>query len=182
MTAMTMQDAEPVATAVVGFRQWTQRDGLLCSMMLTPSACRIQDGKLGHVVWPAGEPMIAVSCCPDSPEKHPRIGASTWSGRCTCGLYACKDIRDAAPNVIHELSRIGVEYYPHSGQHRYAVGFVVMWGRIVEHEKGYRSQYAKPVALLDSKYYRGGREVSDDYALPLLSAAELLDYAGWWAS
>jgi len=64
-------------------------------------------------------------------------------------------------------------------------GAVVAWGRIVECEHGFRAQFARPVALLDSENpldRRNTRRVvraAQSYELPLLERDELNAYAGW---
>jgi hypothetical protein len=61
----------------------------------------------------------------------------------------------------------------------------VAWGRIVECERGFRAQYARPVALLDAENPLDLRKrkraavAADEYAIPLLERDELVAYAGW---
>lgn len=54
---------------------------------------------------------------------------------CSCGVWAVKD-----ENTIHTLLA------SYSGQ-TLAYGRVQMWGRIYEHEKGYRAEHARPVDI-----------------------------------
>lgn len=56
---------------------------------------------------------------------------------CICGLYACATIE----HVMGEVSFCNEPA---------AYGEVDLWGRIVEHEWGYRAQYAKIVKLYDT--------------------------------
>ena len=58
--------------------------------------------------------------------------------RCTCGIYAYK-------------TQQGAEWgdnRPETDNHIW--GEVWLWGRVVEHEKGYRAQYAYPKSLVNT--------------------------------
>ena len=64
-------------------------------------------------------------------------GAASSSAPCLehgCGVYA----------RTHRLPATYVTTGP-----RAAVGLVAMWGRVIEHERGYRAQFAYPVALIE---------------------------------
>jgi hypothetical protein len=50
---------------------------------------------------------------------------------CTCGLHATRD-----PDVLHRARNPSV------------VGTVALWGRVVEHELGYRAEFAYPQRLM----------------------------------
>ena len=78
----------------------------------------------GGARWAAGDPLRA--SCPTGEHEAPR-------GECTCGLYAHKSWASAS------LQARGV-----SGA---VVGEVQLWGRVIEHERGYRAQFARPCAL-----------------------------------
>ena len=82
---------------------------------------------------------------------HPRLPA--WD--CRCGFYAYKT----------ELALAASEYV---GLHGLTVrGRVAFWGRVIDHELGYRAEYAYPQVL----YLRGDsydeviRHVADAYAV-----------------
>lgn len=55
---------------------------------------------------------------------------------CTCGIYA--------GSLLSEVRQVS---YARSHLHL-AFGIVQGWGRVVEHERGWRAEYARPVALL----------------------------------
>ena len=59
-------------------------------------------------------------------------------------------------------------------------------GKIVEHETGFRAEYARPLALLDlpnpDDYREKGRRLAnaaEAYGIPLLPRDELIAYAAW---
>jgi hypothetical protein len=61
----------------------------------------------------------------------------------------------------------------------------VAWGRVVECERGFRAEYARPVALLDCENPFDRRErkraavAAEHYNVPLLPRDELIAYASW---
>jgi hypothetical protein len=79
---------------------------------------------------------------------------------CFCGVHAFRDPR-------HLKSWRGGA--PRRGGTR-VTGAVALWGRIIEHELGFRAQYARPVALIESYY---AQRVADVYGLPVLSRESL---------
>ncbi len=68
----------------------------------------------------------------------PAHGVDVGSG----GYYAFKELSGAL-----ELSG-GRHSSRHGRRHSYAVGKVSLWGEIVEHEFGYRAQFAKIIELI----------------------------------
>ena len=70
--------------------------------------------------WTPKEPQKA-KCMRFYSEKH-----ESPDVRCTCGLYGVREARNCQGSLL---------------------GAVEMWGRYVEHEVGWRSQFAYPVAL-----------------------------------
>ncbi len=73
--------------------------------------------------WAPGEPFVA-TC---TRKRHDAPGA-----RCSCGIYAAAD-----PNELARLGRIAGA----------AIGQVSLWGRLVEHSRGYRAAAAYPTRL-----------------------------------
>lgn len=73
--------------------------------------------------WPPREP-VAAECV-----RRRRHGAP--KRRCTCGLYGFRD-----------GCEVGL-----GGTRLAAVGQVSMWGRVVEHDRGYRAEFAYPARL-----------------------------------
>ncbi len=57
---------------------------------------------------------------------------------CQCGIWALKDEATMREQLAHYASQ-------YSG--RMAYGQVQLWGRVFEHQRGFRGQYAKPVSL-----------------------------------
>jgi hypothetical protein len=65
-------------------------------------------------------------------------------------------------------------------------GAIVAWGRVVECERGFRAEFARPLALLDRGHPRdrgeGGQRLeraAAAYRIPLLAPEELVAYAAW---
>lgn len=85
--------------------------------------------------WSPGRPIEA-RCRVAPAARHVRLAGSANEvpdGRCTCGVYAAK-------NIGH-LRRLGYEGYG-------ACGEVYLWGRVVEHTLGWRAQFAYPKTLI----------------------------------
>ncbi len=71
--------------------------------------------------------------------------AARWPGlEHDCGIHAFKDRADAAafPRSWERLRFSGP-----LGPEEYVIGQVSLWGRVVEHEAGYRAELAYPYAL-----------------------------------
>jgi hypothetical protein len=78
---------------------------------------------------------------------------------CVCGVHAFRDLCHVRPQALGTA----------------VTGAVALWGRIVEHELGFRAQHARPVALCESHY---AQRVADVYGLPVLSRESLELEAG----
>ena len=74
-------------------------------------------------VWEPGRPFAAA--CTRRPHEAP-------GRRCSCGVYAAAD-----PNELADLGRIAGA----------AIGQVSLWGRLVEHSRGYRAAAAYPTRI-----------------------------------
>jgi hypothetical protein len=81
-----------------------------------------QRGKHGR--WVPGQALEAH--CPRGCLHAPTLN-------CQCGIYACKT-RDQAVARARFMPRA-------------AIGEVALWGRVIEHQDGYRAQYAMPLQL-----------------------------------
>lgn len=99
-------------------------------------------------VWQPGEPYHAVCRRHDAPHRD-----------CSCGVYAVKDLSNVATTSAIWSTLV--------------VGEVALWGRIVEHERGYRAQYARPrrlavlvpdVSVDDIRNLRGGFHLAQQVA------------------
>jgi hypothetical protein len=102
--------------------------------------------RFGAERWEPGADFTAhCKAWPDGPCPH---------CDCVCGVHAFRDLR-------HLKSWRG-------GTH--VTGAVALWGRIIEHELGFRAEHARPVALIESHY---AQRVADVYGLPVLSRESL---------
>ncbi len=115
---------------VIGYRGWifSKRHLLLGSPIN-------RDDKQVHYrtgVWNPGEAFTA-RC--GSQIKHLKAPPSDG---CRCGVYALPTLKDAQGYFDNRQMFDG---------HTLLVGSVSMWGRVVEHEAGFRSQYAYPKTL-----------------------------------
>jgi hypothetical protein len=105
-------------------------------------------------VWEPMQPTRAV--CSDYASHH----EAPWAGH-ECGLWALKDFEAARKRLLGWISTfwcgdpVGV-----------AIGQVSLWGRVIEHEKGYRAQYAYPFALtLETLEEEQARAIRREYAV-----------------
>jgi hypothetical protein len=92
-------------------------------------------------------------------------GAPTW--RCYCGFYAYKTLEALkASNYVETPVPAATLKYPKLGVLTVS-GRVALWGRVVDHELGYRAQHAYPQLL----HLRGDwlddviRRLADAYAI-----------------
>jgi len=109
---------------VVGHRVWQWDDVGLKSL----------NGEL----WSAKQPLSAVcrAATRNSISDLPRTAhdAAELPGlKCTCGVYAAKN--------IEHLNRCGYSKFAVRGE-------VFMWGRMVEHERGWRAEFAYPKSMV----------------------------------
>lgn len=81
--------------------------------------------------WPPREPMQAV-CGWAQPHVVPTVS-------CHCGIHALK-----RPADLKEIP-IGIESMP--GTVCVVSGTVALWGRVIEHEYGYRAEKAYPLTI-----------------------------------
>jgi hypothetical protein len=140
-----------------------------------------------HVSWPVGrelvgeclsrEPLLPRLLRRGEPEGHASPGE-----RCACGIYAARELSAALGYLgIHGVhGTCEVEGWP--VVHR-ILGRVLLWGRLVECEGGWRGQRAYPERLFVPERYWSGAAVErlDELALSLADYAipiEILDGAG----
>ena len=164
---MFKRKIEKLSEAVIGFRAWSAGDdGTLYSLcgypiyqMGKPCPAGIGLGK-ARTQWPALEPLDAGQC---------NSGPAPVRG-CICGIYAHRKIW-LSPAQWHIVRHFGGEDCLGV---RYIVGAVHLWGRIIEHETGYRAQYARPLALMDWNKISGLLpSVARLYDIPILSRGEI---------
>jgi hypothetical protein len=119
---------------VVGYRSW--------KLWQTAGGVTLKSlYKSGH--WPVGVTRArCLHCAAWMVNQHPVPNLS-----CECGLYAFSTPVEAARKIEQPLGAVsGASDQPVS-----VWGAVVGWGRLIQHgSQGWRAQYARPVALLDS--------------------------------
>jgi hypothetical protein len=160
--------AEPVAEPLVGFRRWGAMRGGLYSGIFVAGRF-VPNPALGMIApraaqkpWPADHDRAA--------KCHALGGHGAPFRDCNCGWAAY----------------YALDEEPEMAGHECVWGAIVAWGRIVEHETGFRAQFARPLALLDRRHpddirERGRRlaNAADAYEIPLLARDELVAYAAW---
>jgi hypothetical protein len=159
---------EPLALPLVGFRRWGCRKGGLYSGIFVA----------GRFVPNPALAMIAPRAIPVPwPADHDRNakcfalgGHDAPHASCGCGYSAYYALPDEPDLPAPEASW----------------GAVIAWGRVVECERGFRAEFARPLALLDRRSPLDRREggqrlvrAADHYGIPLLEADELVAYAAW---
>jgi hypothetical protein len=123
-------DPELFTEPIEGWRLWVLRRRRSGELVLTPAG-------MGTGVWPTGEPIHATCRVrpPIATVARGLIGLHrSPDPRCTCGVYASASLHaliDATPS------------FPAAP----VIGTVAMWGRVVEHERGWRAEYAYPSRL-----------------------------------
>jgi hypothetical protein len=115
-------------TAIVGWRSWLLAHG--------PDGPELRSIVYQHP-WPAQEPLF-MHC-----EQGGCLGARWAAQPHTCGIHAFKDRADAMRFPETWESR----RFQDGVTSLYVIGQVSLWGRVVEHERGYRGQFAYPFAL-----------------------------------
>ena len=151
-------------TPLVGYRGWLVRDNALVSCYR-------------DVEWPVGKPLQSECIRPTYREGQgvfPAPPKHYWSPHisCTCGMYA-----------LHEYPKVWQE---HEGKRRASVkpwpseavtGMIQGWGRIIVGDKGFRAQYAKPVALVARPRSKRWPEVierlAERYGLEIVDARDI---------
>ena len=160
---------EPADQPIVGFRRWGVRrrglfSGIFVAGRFVPNpALSVVAPRARPVAWPPGENRVA-KCFALRGHEAPHRD-------CNCGIAAYYAL-DAEPELPAPEALWGA---------------IVAWGRIVEHERGFRAQFARPVALLDtsdsdeqSKPRARAAKAAERYEIPLLRRDELIAYAGWY--
>ena|SRR5690348_9552809 len=69
----------------------------------------------------------------------PHDSSTAPADGCDCGYYSLKSL----DILVHQ--------YPHEDYRGYVIGIVDVWGRVIEHEHGYRSEYIYPRELWISR-------------------------------
>lgn len=117
-----------IVDAVTGWRRW--------SVEMFGCELRSNNG----VPWKPYEKLVAE--CKRSPSVADPVDISGCKGvHCTCGIYAYKTPEDAkfGENAPADLASGSVHCW----------GEVYLWGRVIEHAKGWRAQFAYPKSFVD---------------------------------
>lgn len=64
-----------------------------------------------------------------------------------CGIYAWKDSSAALYYARDATQWLYAGYVDLPVIRRIAIGRVALWGDVVEHERGYRAEFAKPISI-----------------------------------
>lgn len=112
---------------IIAYRCWSLSPINLLSSAATPS-----------MSWPRLNPMHAVCLAQSSVFEHHEAPAEDHS----CGIYAMKTVAALAKTFHYGPS---------------VIGRVALWGEVIEHEDGYRAEYAYPQVF----FYDTGRFPED---------------------
>lgn len=104
---------------ITAYRAWTLTDK------------GIQSIAIQGVVWERNQPTEALCFRTVVPLEHDD-GSGSPKMNCQCGIYAAKNYKH-----LHEIGYIDL---PQSSVY----GEVQLWGKVLEHELGWRAQYAYP--------------------------------------
>lgn len=90
----------------------------------------------GHTRWPYRQALEAKCFRPQDLTPHHHTNSCPPDIACACGIYAYAD----AMRLVEEMQRMYSSLI-------YTIGAIAMWGRVIRHQHGYRSQYAYPLSL-----------------------------------
>ncbi len=90
---------------------------------------RLKEGRLhsyymDHIAWPHGEPL----------QVDERVGDYSGSG-----IHAYKTLKNLKHRYCFAFGMASID--------QVVYGKVALWGEVVEHEEGYRAEFAKPLSL-----------------------------------
>lgn len=116
-------------TPLVGIRGWRYKDGKLWSCYR-------------DVEWPVGSPLNSECIHPlafpyiEGGHKEKSKQHAPPTRTCTCGIYALNEWEPSNPKSVRPWPSDAI------------TGLIHGWGHIVLGSKGFRAQYAKPIALV----------------------------------
>lgn len=132
---------------IIGWRWWWIPNG---SERLTTGQPSIQ--------WEPRQPFVAEHQRRPATPLHDSPVCTDPPCDGTCGIYAWKDqatLIDAGRRLFRA--------------DRYVFGPVYLWGRVIEHQRGYRAQFAYPKAIVCSTFdTRETKALADTYNIPYL--------------
>ena len=125
-----MSDVDFGTDPLLGWRVWL--------LLETDEGVRLSS-VVYRELWPVRAPA-QVRCV------EGRCLGATWPNvGHSCGIHAFKERAQALDFPAHwEAVRVPLARFPDT----YVVGQVSLWGRVSEHEAGYRAQYAYPYSLV----------------------------------
>jgi hypothetical protein len=97
-------------------------------------------------------------------EAECRVGHRIPGDNCACGIWAFFDPQTMAKE-LSPLSRPGEPY-------EYVSGIIGAGGDIVEHELGFRAQYAKVLGIFTDEWPTPKEEISEMYHCPVLALSD----------
>ncbi len=117
-----------------------------------------------NLVWMPREPLEAY-CAISGGSIISNHGIISPDARCTCGVYSVKD-RQALANYFSIDPKTIRE---HRNVPPAVIGQVKIWGKVLEHSRGYRSQFAYPAKLwvLDKDWAPLSPLLADMYGVPV---------------
>jgi len=117
---LLVPDHEPIS----GSRMWQVEDGRLF-------------GPARGAGWPPGGPLWA--WCPRASLHDER---PVPHARCTCGIYAMR-----SAGSLGRPAAIAARSWAARWNPAFVLGEVHLWGRVFEHDLGWRAEWARPVGL-----------------------------------
>ena len=153
---------------LIGYRGWLVRGGKLVSCYRM-------------VEWPVGGPLESMCLTPtfgtsnergDIPIPPPPKHSVSPNIFCTCGIYGL----DSYPNLweVREGKRKStLKPWPFEA----ITGIIKVWGKVVVGSRGFRAQYAEPIALVArsrmGEWPQGIEEVAGTYGIEVVDAKEV---------
>lgn len=97
--------------------------------------------------WLAWQEKPMESICGIHPTFLERVRIKKWEKHsapnpaCSCGFYGTKELGHLLRRLNFSMLRTQLNWQP------LAIGRVALWGKLIEHEQGYRAQFAWPVEI-----------------------------------
>jgi hypothetical protein len=128
-------------------------------------------------LWIPGEPCRAL-CDGIGNKYHTNHKHPTWTApqlNCTCGFYSYKTLHQELLHLVS--SQNDTTYYSQA-----SLGQVKIWGRVIEHADGWRSQYAYPHAIIVGRDQVSKEQVSIIKAEYKIEVEEVASIASFLSS
>lgn len=156
-------------TYVTGWRVWRINEAGLADGRHRFTLAAVHIAKAAP--WPTRVPYQA-RC--HGTDGHPNPTWHALTSRCPlvdcgCGIYGFRQNTPVRRELDYTKSQTTFPY-------GFAWGPVALWGHLMEHDLGYRAEFAYPIALsLLSPYEAAGRSLADEYAVPVRMVEVLPD-------